>query len=334
MSIGSGLAGSFGYAAESTYGTYVAPTKFLEFDKESFSKKKTIVQGGGLAGGRGVQLGSRRVVSVVEGNGSIDLEVANKGMGLLFQNLLGGTPTVVQQATTAAWLQTHTLGDNVGKSLTCQVGVPDTTGTIRPYSFLGGKVLSAAFSCGVKGILNSTWEFDFQNVSEIQVLAAPSYATGLAPFHGGQLAVKIGTFGSEAAITGVTKVDVKFERPQNTDRFYANAAGAPGTKSEPLWSDFFKISGSLEQDFTDKTSLADKFAADTSTSLILEWVGPTIASTFKETFRIKLPMTFFDSGTPDVSDTDITNTKYAFTAQYDGTNSAATIEYMSTDTTV
>jgi hypothetical protein len=334
MAIGSGLAASIGLAAESTYGTYVAPTRWLEFNKEELKKVKTTIQGGGLAAGRFAQLGSRRVLATVGGGGSVDLEVTNKSYGLIIKHLLGSTATAVQQGATAAYLQAHTLGDNFGQYLTVQKGVPDTTGTVRPYSFLGGKINSATFSCEVMGTLQSTVEFDFKDVTEAQALVAPSYATGIAPFHGGQMAVKLGTYGAETAITGVRKVEVKIERAMNTDRFYASSAGFPATKLEPIMNDYIKVSGTLEADYVTKAELADRFAADSSTSLVIEWIGPLIASTYYQTFRIKVPLIFLDTDTPSVEGPDIVSTSYGFTGQSDGTNSVVAIDYMSTDTTV
>lgn len=330
MSIGTGLASSIGLAAETTYGTYAAPTRFLEFNKEDLKKVKTTIQGGGLASGRMLALGSRRVLATVAGSGSVDMEVSNKSYGLVLSHLLGSS-TIAQQGATAAYLQTHTVADNVGKSLTVQVGVPSTTGTVYPYTFLGGKITGATFTCAVDNTLQSQIEFDFQDVSEAQPLAAPSYTTGIAPFHGGQMNVKIGTYGSEASIQGVTKAEVKLTRPMATDRIYASAAGFPAKKLEPLMNGFFGISGTLTTDYITKADLADRFATDSSTSLIIEWVGPLIAATYYQTFRIKVPLIFIDSDTPQVSGPDVVATAFNFTGQDDGTHPPITIEYTSTD---
>jgi hypothetical protein len=332
MAIGSGLAASLGLAEESVYGTYTAPTRHLEFSKEDLKKIKTTVQGGGLAAGRFAQLGSRRVLTTVSGGGTVDLEVTNKGYGLIIEHLLGSSATAVQQAATTAYLQAHTIGDNIGKYLSVQKGVPDTGGTVRPYTFLGGKITGATFQCDVLGTLMSTVEFDFKDVSEAQALAAPSYAAGVAPFHGGQMVVKLGTYGAETAITGVKKIEVKIERPQANERFYASAAGSPATKSEPIMNDYLSVSGTLEADYVTKADLADRFASDASTSLVIEWIGPIIASTYAETFRIKVPMIFVDSDTPGVEGPDVVSTPYSFTGQSDGTNPVVAIDYMSTDT--
>lgn len=332
MSVGSGIAASLGIVAESTYGTYVAPTRWHEINSADLKKVKNTQQGRGLAAGRLAPHEGRRVVTTLGGAGTVTAEVQNKQMGLLLNGLMGGTPTVVQQAATAAYLQTHTLSDNVGKFYTVQVGVPDTAGTVRPYSFLGTKVLGAQFSSDIDGLLMADWTLDSRDVTEGESLAAPSYPTGLKPFHGVELAVKVGSsYGAESEVSGVTGVSVNIQRGQKTDRYYA---GQDGLKAEPLLNDFAEISGTINADFTDKTIWADRFAADTQFSLVLEWVGPLIADTYYETFRIKLPACFLDGETPSVNGPDVVNTGFPFVARYDGTNAAAIIEYMSVDTAI
>ncbi|MBA2951587.1 phage tail tube protein [Streptomyces himalayensis] len=328
MAIGSGLGAQLGISAESTYGTFVAPTKFIEFTKESLVLKKTTAQSAGIAAGRLLALSSRRVLTRKEVSGSIDLEVTNKAMGLLLQALMGTTVTPVQQAATAAYLQTHTLADTAGKSLTIQKGVPLTSGAVTDKTFLGCKVTGAEFACEVGGMLTGSFEFDGKDCDEAQVLASASYPS-MSPFHFGQMAVKTGTFGAETARDGVRKVSVKIERPQAVERFYA---GQAGLKKEPISNDQVKITGNLETDYVD-TVLDDLHTSDGATSLVWEFVGPLIASTFFETFRITLPAVRFDEGPPVVDGFDVIKPTYNFTALYDGTNQPK-IEFMSTDVTL
>lgn len=331
MTIGSGLGGSVGIAAESVYGTYLAPSKHHEVNKADFKKVKNTVQGGGLAAGRMVQPGSRRVVTSEGGSGSMELEVGTKSLGLLLQNIFGTTVTPTQQGVTSAYLQAHTLGDNYGKSLTVQSGIPDTGGTVRPYTFLGGKITSAEFACSVDSLLMLTPEFDFRQVVESQTLAAPSYPTGIAPFHHAQMVVKVGDYGSEAAVAGVRGFSVKLERGQATDRYYASGAGL---KAEPVMNDWVKVSGSFDVDFVDKTVFHDRFASDASTSVIIEFVGANIASTYYQTFRLKLPQTFFDGDSPILDGPGVVSGSIPFVAEYDLTHSPIACDYISTDTTV
>ncbi|MFB6675607.1 phage tail tube protein [Streptomyces sp. NPDC056390] len=328
MAIGSGLGAQLGISAETTYGTFVAPSKYIEFTKESLVLKKTTAQSAGIAAGRLLALSSRRVLTRREVSGSIDLEVTNKGMGILLQALMGTTVTPVQQGAGPAYLQTHTLADTAGKSLTIQKGVPLTTGAVTDKTFLGCKVTSAEFACEVGGMLTSSYEFDGKDCDEAQTLATASYPA-MAPFHFGQMAVKTGAFGTETARDGIRKVSVKVERPQEVERFYA---GQAGLKKEPISNDQVKITGSLESDYVD-TTLDDLHTSDAAISLVWEFVGPVIATTFFETFRITLPAVRLDEGPPVVDGFGVVKPTFNFTALYDGTNPVK-IEYISTDSTL
>ncbi|MHC3392094.1 phage tail tube protein [Streptomyces lavendulocolor] len=328
MAIGSGLGAQLGIAVESSYGTFVAPTKFVEFTKESLVLKKTTAQSSGIAAGRLMQLGSRRVVTQREAGGNLDMEVTNRGMGPLLQALMGTTVTPVQQGATAAYLQTHTLADTAGKSLSIQKGVPLTTGTVTDKSFVGCKIVGAEFSCGTGEMLAASWEIDAKDCSESETLAAASY-TAMSPFHFGQMAVKTGSYGAESALDGVRKMSLKIERPQATDRFYA---GQAGLKKEPITNDWVKITGSLEMDYV-ATTIDDLHTSDGSTSLVWEFVGPVIEGAHNETIRFKIPVIRFDDAPPTVDGPEIVRPTFNFTGLLDLTNPTA-IEYLSADSTL
>lgn len=330
MAVASGIGGQIGIAPEGTYGTYVAATKFLPIMKAPFTKVKNTVQSSWLGAGRLLETGAGRVVTTKAGKGSIEMDVFNKSMGLILQALMGTSVTPVQQGGTPAYLQTHTLADTVGKSLSVQAGLPDTTGTVRPYTFLGVKVTDCEFAFEVDKTITAKASFDARDVSEAQSLAAASYAATLRPFVGTDTSVKLGTFGAEAAVVGVRKATVKIDRNLAVDRFYL---GASGLKAEPLIGDFTQISGTITADFVDKTVFADRFAADTSFSLVLEAVGLNISGAYFDTFRITLPQCFLDGDTPTLDGPDIISGDFPFVCKFDETN-LPKIEYISRDTTV
>lgn len=331
MGIGSGLGGSFGVAAESTYGTYAAPTKFFEVQKSEIKKTKTTVQGGGLAAGRMSQLASRRVQIAEAGTGSVDLEVTKAGFGLLLSHIFGGGGTPTQVGVTTAYLQSHTLADNVGKSLTAQNGVPDTGGTVRPYTGKGGKVTKASFQCATTDILKCMLEVDFQKVDEGHTLAAPSYTSELTPFHGGQMRVRLGTYDSETAVDGIKGITLDFERPQDTERNYASVT-TPLLKDAPIMNDYVKVSGSLDLDYVDKTEIVDLFGADTDTAMVIEWVGDVIEGAETEYLAFRLPATFFDDTIAVLAGPGIVTGSIPFVGQLDLTNGVISCDYISTDT--
>ncbi|WP_029289135.1 phage tail tube protein [Cellulomonas sp. HZM] len=327
MAIASGLGAHVGIAPEVTYGAYVAPTSFVQPNKASLKKTKNTEQSAAIASGRLQAAAAGRQPTTVGGSGSLELDVANRKMGLLVQALMGTsvTPTVL---TAPAYQQTHVLADTFGKSLSIQVGLPDASGVVRPYSYTGCKVTSATFEIDLAKILAATFEFDAQDVSEAQALAAPSYPAAVSPFVGTQASVKVGVFGAEAAVAGVTKATVKIDRNLNTDRYYL---GGGGKKAEPIANAPVGISGTVSADFVDKTVFADRFVSDAGFSLVIEARGALLAApdTY-DLFRITLPGCYLDGDTPVLDGPDQVSGDFPFTCLFDGANTPK-IEIVSAD---
>src|SRR5579864_2119849 len=136
MALGAGLAAQAGIATETTSGTQLAVTRFLEFNSETMAMAKNVVQGVGLrapatgsgggpaAGSSLFERSSRRVVGSWEAKGGINFDIPFSGLGLYLEHMMGaftpgttgGTsnPLVVQQGATAAWLQTYAPGSLAG----------------------------------------------------------------------------------------------------------------------------------------------------------------------------------------------------------------------------
>lgn len=330
MAVGSGLGSQIGFATETTWGTRVAPTKFIRAKSFQLNREANRVQGEGMAAGMLGMYGPH-YVEVTEGaTGSLSFDVQTVGMGQLFQAIMGGTSTSVQQAASAAYLQTHTLGEDL-KSLTLQSGVPFRSGSVYCEEVTGAKVTSAEFSGGATDPLTCSLSFDARKWDNSQTLAAASYVA-TAPFHGKQFAVKSGTFGTETSLSGVRSASVSIQNAIDGEDY---TAGTSGLKSEQVRNGAVTISGSLSVDWTTaaKTALEDLRIANTPTSLVLEWVGPIIASTYARTFRVVLPGVYFGGDSPAVDGRDVVTVDYSFDWKFDGTN-LPKIEYMTTDTSL
>lgn len=326
MAIGSGLGSSIGLAPEVTYGTYVAPSKFIEGTLQ-LNRQINTYQGGGMAAGQTVQRGSRRKVASERVEGTLDVGVQSLGMGHLLNGLMG-TNAITTPGGTTPRLQTHTLGDTFGKMYTIQGGVPQINGTVIPYTFLGSQIVGAEFSCETGGGLSAKFNIAAQKATTAQTLAAPTYPNA-NDYHFAISTLKLGTFGAETLVDGVKSVSVSIERPKHPGGPYM---GGGGFRSQGVLNDWTKITGSINADFIDKTAFADRFLNDQSCSLVWEFIGPTIETTFKETFRIKIPLIFFEGDLPSASGPDVVSTTFNFTGLFDGTNSAMTIEYQNIET--
>lgn len=332
MSIRSGLAGQVGFAAETTYGTPVTPATFVEpIEAVAIRDTSTWEIGGGVAAGRLQKLTSRRRRTAYGATGSLPLEVTNRGMGKLLQALMGTTVTPVQQGATAAYLQEHVLADPFGKSITVQSGVPDLGGTVRPYTLVGGKVTGAEFSCSVGQSLRGTFDLIGRELVESMPLATAAYPTDFAPFSWTDLSIKVGATVADATVVpGIRGVSCRVGRPSREDRNYA---GSGGKIAEPIINDYQPVTGSLDVDFMDKTVFADRFHSGAAFGLDIDFVGPVIASTYTERFRITLDGCVLTGETPQLNGPDVVTGQVPFEWTYDGTN-LPKIQYVSRDMTV
>ncbi len=327
MAIGSGIGSQFGFSAESVYGTYVAPTKFVRGTSYSIDPKPERVQGEGIQAGVLGMLSSHFVETTKGVEASIEAEVQTSGFGLLLQAITGGTSTSAAQAATAAYLQTHTLGDDYGKSLTAQIGRPTRAGTAVPATIKGAKVTQAEFSCAVNEILKLALTLDGQSYDNTTALAVASYATAV-PFHGAQMTLKLGAYGSEAAVSGVRSVSSSWSRPHDTADYTADATGL---KAEPVLNAATEITGTISADWLAKATFEDVALANSSTSLVWQFEGATIATTYKQMFRMTLPVVHLEPAAQGVGGRSELTTDWTYTWKYDGTN-LPKIEYQTVDT--
>ena len=216
MAISSGLSMQWGHVAQSVYGTPVTVTSFPRVNKAD-------IQGAGIQSGVFGPVAAHYIEATQAGTVSVEMDVSQKTMGLLFKHLMGSSSSA-QQGGSAAYLQTHTLADPVGLFLTTQVGRPLRGGTVVPVTATGCKITSAEFKCNMGEILVASYEMDAQKVDNTTALATASYVS--APvFHSAIMNLKMGTYGAEAAIAGVRGVSAKIDRAMDTEDYTANAAG-------------------------------------------------------------------------------------------------------------
>lgn len=162
--IGSGLGATLGFQKESTFNTFATPTHFVTFTKEGFKLKKNIVQSHALHGGL-YDLATRRAYTTHTVDGSIDMDLYDRGQGLLWAQSLGGTyPTPTQMGTTSTYYSVYTPGDTFGDSLSIQFARPFTSSTVQAFSYAGCKIVD--WELGVQTSQQASLNFTFDGASE------------------------------------------------------------------------------------------------------------------------------------------------------------------------
>jgi hypothetical protein len=313
---------------ETTYGTVdLSSPRFLEFDSESLERKNEIIRSNALGSGSlHLRRGSRSVVAARHVEGSIGMEVVTNGMGRLFRNLLGGTPTIAQQGGTTAYLQTHTLGSLLDKSLTIQKQLRDESdAVVAAFTHHGCKFVSGEFKIDKKGKLMLSLAVDGEDVDTATAAASPSL-TATKVFHYRQGALTIGG----VAAAQVQSASVKVDRKMDTDRFHL---GNAGVKGQPLVNDFPDITGSLSAEFTALTYY-NLFAADTAAALVLEFTGDVISGIYSEKLTITIPEIRLTGEAPKVGGPGLVIVNHPWEAQWDGSAADMTLAYISTDTAI
>ena len=295
------LDASVGFGLESIYGTGVTPTRWLEYTDQSMDYKPVRKQSTGLRVGTRVARADRRVSVTSEGVGDVSLEVLTKGLGMLWQVLMGAGSSTLVAGTT--YQQVFTLGDAL-QEFTLQAGVPriaaDGPATIDPLTFTGCVAPDFELTGGVD-ILKLKASIDAQAVTTSTAYAAPSFTTGanLLSFAGASLytgtltaPTTIALASAATPLASVNSWSVKVDHKPFADRYlFGNA----GKKSRPI-PGFRSITGKLEVEYSD-TVFRDAFLADTDMSLVVTYTGGALSEGF-ETLQVVIPDIRLDGQLP------------------------------------
>ena len=290
---------SVGIAKESTFGTAVTPTRWLEFtEPKPLTIDRGIKQGAGLRPGSRVARAARRVKTIRQASGDITVEAFSKGLGLLLEACMGsGVSTVVTPPT---YQQVHSLAD-VLPSHTIQFGVPNSAGTIRPLTFSGCTVSAWELGGAVGDIatLKTTW--DARNWTTATAYTSPSYPTGGGLFTVENATINTGTVTMPTAtalgsagtpLAGVKDFQIAMSNSLVNDRFFMNGGGIkdrqlPGTRLPTV---------ELNVEYQDNT-LWDALEANSDLSLVINMVGPLGIGS--EVLQVVIPDLELDEGLPE-----------------------------------
>jgi hypothetical protein len=350
MGIGAGIGGQIGVAPETTMGTAATPTRFYEFNKEQLKLKQNTVQGSGIRAGLTELQASRRTATTREPSGNLDLNLPTKGAGFWLQQMLGSfSAAATQVGTTPAYQQIHVPGSLQGHTFTLQKGVPQSDGTVKPFTYVGCKVTDWTMACAMGGVLTlslgiDAWdELSLATSPASPALAASSYLAGVSEFSfvgatlstGGTAATSSGltTVTSGTTLANVSAWQVKKTNPLKTDRFFF---GQGGRKAEQIQNAFSAHSGQLTAEFASQAALYDVFRAQTPLVMRSSFVGPQIG-TSGQYFGLDIiqPAVVFDGDTPNIDGPDVLGITVPYTAYLDALgNPALQVLYTSTDTAV
>ena len=341
---GTGLDAQLGVKQETTPGTAVTVDRFFEFNSESLAHESMWNEPTGLRVGTYYKRGARLVRTGVGATGGFEVNHATKGMGLLWKMALHSSLTVPTIVSGTAYKQVHQPGDPTSKSYTVQVGRPQPTGVVTPFTYNGCKSTSWEFSVSDGETATLSVDIDGWNETTATALTTASFTAGTGEFGFANATVfKLGgtvstassvmsVAGGVQATTVVNGFTLSGEMPLKTDR---RGLGNSGIKKEQLGpNDTPTITGSLDSEFS-KTEIYDLYTNQTQVAIQVSLIGNQIGATGSfDTLDFIIPGARIKSAPPNVGGPDVVPMTVEFEAYDDGTNGTLQVTLISTDVTL
>lgn len=281
MGLKSGMVAQLGVKAETTWGTFVAPTRFYPLISESLTEEIDRLESEGIITGRRIITSEQWAAGNVTVSGDIKTELYQQGMGALLKACFGAVST----AGPGPYTHTLTPGDLTDDHLSVQVGKPDVSGTVQPFSFSGMKAGEWELSIDAGGLVALTVSLVGKLLVTSEALASASFSTGAAtPF-----TFKHASATVAGAAAKVKKVTIKANNGLDTDRRFI------GTEyiDEPLEAEAREYSGTVDLEFESLT-MYNRFRNATEFALVVTIsAGPAASLTI--TMNVRL-----DGSTPEV----------------------------------
>ncbi len=312
---------------ESTYGTAVTTDRFFEFNSEAIKAVNGRIEYSGLRSGEDTQRSDRFVVVPKGAAGPIKLNPLTKGFGFWLPHMMGSVSTGA--TSDGVTPHTATFGTLRGKSFTAQVNRYDeTTGTDHPFTWAGGKIPSWELACDVEGLLEATFNTDFQSQTTATALASPSYPTPMELFSFAGAVVQVA-----GTPIDVTNWKVGVDTGQKTDRHHLRGSTL---KREPVRNKKRLVTWEITPEFDSMTQYNRYVSATASGALatiIATFTAPTLvgAASFPS-IVVTIDKARFDDADPSVSGEDLLTNKLAGRGLF-GSSSPVSIVYTTADAT-
>jgi hypothetical protein len=318
MGLPGGAGSQFGLKKEVTYGTAIAVDRFLLMLSESVVAETQPFFDRGIGGGFGLMQDVSGYRQIVTGHtGDTPITIRRKAMGVLFQAIFG-TGVSAQVSTTTEYTQTFKpdlVNGEIGSTYTVQFGRAQRNGTVTPFTYDGGKVVSAKFECAQGGALmvTPTWAFhaEHHTGAAAYALATPTFATGNFPWTWDAGVV---------TLNGVSRllksIDFTIDKGFALDD---NGLGQ-ALRDEPVPNGEYAVTGTIDARFENVTDY-EAFIAGTVIPITVTFTSTDNITGASLPYKIIFTMAncVYTGDTPTVGGQEILRQPLPFKAMWDGT---------------
>ncbi len=304
MALKSGLAAQVGLKTESTWGTAVTVDRFTPLVSESMTEQIARMESAGIVPGARLLRSAQWAAGDVEVSGDLGFELYQQGVGLWFRHMFGGLST----SGAGPYTHTFTPGDMADDHFTLQIGKPDVSGTVQPFTFAGCKVSEWELAAKAGELVTLGVSVVGKSLATGTALATSSFGTGSGtPFTFKHASVTVG--GSAA---NVKEISLKGNNGLTTDRRFIGSE----LIAEPLEAELREYSGEATLEFESLTQM-NYFRNATENALVLTiTAGASASVTITTNVR-------WDGSTPEVDGRGVVELKAPFKCTASSTDASA-----------
>lgn len=325
-----GLSAQFGFEDETTFGTAQTVARFLEFNSETIEQTRERIESSGLRPNRRVVREKQWQEARLGAAGDVVFDVNSQGFGKLLKHMMGEIATSQPNAGSNPTVYEHkaTVGQIDGKSFTAQIARADNTGTVRAYTYAGGKIPKWEVTCDENGFLVLKITTDFQSESTAIALASASYAATAVP-----LTYKEGLIKAAGTELPAKKFSLMGDNKLKLDRYLMRGTESQKKKEQLEGEGIRDYTGTVDIEFTGLSEY-ERFVKAENFEVTAFFEGPLISGTYHNALEITLPAVRYDGKTPNVPGPTLIDVSIPFKV-VDSGNASGPVQlvYRSTDTT-
>jgi hypothetical protein len=261
MALGFGHESWVGFASESTWGTRVAPSKFLRITEESLKLDQSRIARPSL----GVTSQNRSVKSKKAVNGGITVQGSYNGLETLLKHAFGGVNTTLAEA--SVYDHAYSLTNALPTGLTLHVN-RDAANIGTAYEYEGCMIEKLTISQSVEDF--AQFKFEFQGEDEAAfAVATPTFPTFVG-MDWEQLTVNVNSVNIKPI-----SWEMVIENPLASDRYQMGNRARKGLGRSAVR----KITGKIDAEY-DSSANYDLFKNLTTATIQTTWQGPVLGSGF------------------------------------------------------
>lgn len=282
---GLGMRGFLGFGEESTYGTAVSRTNWLEINSETLVKESHLLESAAIIR-RGI-VNTKVGAGPIRVAGEIAFDVAYDGWMKLAKHAFGTVSSTQPDVTNAPTAYNHkfTVSDSLPTGLTIEVFRDSQEFVTEPnksFLYAGCKVNSFSFSCSADEIAKASVGIIGQDESRV-AKSTDSYSTAkLALFHHGSM--KWNSNESEVSAVHITLTNNYGLRPKVGSRF----------SREPVPESKMTVTGSFTMEFVSWNEY-DDFVNATERQLVIDFTGPLIQGSIYNQIKLTAAVSIIDN---------------------------------------